>query len=68
MDNTLQYKGYIGSIEFSEEDNLFFGKVIGIRSLISYEGRTISELTNDFHSAIDHYLATGAAEGSNNPT
>ena len=36
MNNTIQYKGYIGSVEFSEEDGLFYGKVMGIRSLISY--------------------------------
>ena len=37
MNNTIQYKGYVGSVEFSEEDGIFFGKVMGIRSLISYE-------------------------------
>lgn len=52
----LEYKGYTGSIEFSEEDNLFFGKVIGIRSLLSYEGKDIDELTEDFQGAIDDYL------------
>lgn len=52
----LEYKGYTGSIEFSEEDNLFFGKVIGIRSLVSYEGKDINELTEDFQGAIDDYL------------
>ena len=38
MNNTIQYKGYVGSVEFSEEDGIFYGKVMGIRSLISYEG------------------------------
>ena len=38
MNNTMQYKGYVGSVEFSEADGLFFGKVLGIRALISYEG------------------------------
>ena len=38
MNNTIQYKGYLGSVEFSEEDGIFYGKVMGIRSLISYEG------------------------------
>lgn len=52
----LEYKGYTGSIEFSEEDNLFFGKVIGIRSLVSYEGKDINELTEDFQGAVDDYL------------
>ena len=41
MKNTMEYKGYVGSIEFSESDGVFFGKVQGIRSLISYEGTLI---------------------------
>lgn len=57
MNNTIEYKGYIGSIEFSEPDNIFFGKVQDIRSLISYEGSTAQELIEDFHFAIDDYLA-----------
>ena len=35
MNNTMEYKGYVGSVEFSEEDGLFYGKVMGIRALIS---------------------------------
>lgn len=57
-----EYKGYIGSIEFSEEDNIFFGKVQGIRTLISYEGENVSELINDFHCAVDDYLETCRVE------
>ena len=56
MNNTIEYKGYIGSVEFSEEDGIFFGKVMGIRSLISYEGETATELLTDFHNAIEDYL------------
>jgi len=52
----LNYKGYTGSIEYSREDNLFFGKVIGIRSLISYEGKTGEELEKDFQEAVNSYL------------
>ena len=63
MNNTIEYKGYIGSVEFSEEDCIFFGKVQGIRSLISYEGDNASELISDFHSAVDDYLEICAAEG-----
>jgi predicted HicB family RNase H-like nuclease len=58
MKNSIEYKGYIGSVEFSEEDNVFFGKVMRIRSLISYEGTTISDLINDFHETVDEYLNT----------
>ena len=40
--NTLTYKGYIGSIEVSEDDNCLFGKVLDLpnNTLISYEGET----------------------------
>lgn len=63
MSNTIQYKGYVGSVEFSEEDSIFFGKVMGIRSLISYEGENAKALLDDFHAAIDSYLETCKSEG-----
>lgn len=63
MSNTMEYKNYVGSVEFSEKDGIFFGKVMGIRSLISYEGATAKELIDDFHGAVDDYLSLCAAEG-----
>ncbi|MBO5636720.1 MAG: type II toxin-antitoxin system HicB family antitoxin [Acidaminococcaceae bacterium] len=63
MNNTMEYKGYVGSIEFSERDGIFFGKVQGIRSLISYEGTNASDLIADFHGAVDDYLAFCKEEG-----
>ncbi len=52
----LEHKGYTGSIEYSAEDNLLFGKVLGIQSLISYEGLTGKDLENNFKEAIEDYL------------
>lgn len=40
MSSTMEYKGYVGNVDFSEEDGVFHGKVQGIRSLISYEGES----------------------------
>jgi len=48
----LEYKGYTGNIEYSPEDNLLFGKVIGIQGLISYEGET----GKDLEEAVETYL------------
>lgn len=31
MNNTMQYKGYVGNVEFSEEDGIYYGKIVGIR-------------------------------------
>ena len=56
MKNTMEYKGYVGSVEFSETDEMFFGKILGIRALISYEGTNAKELVEDFHGAVDAYL------------
>ena len=53
MKNTMEYKGYIGSVEFSEEDCILYGKVMGNNSVISYEGETAKELLEDFHGAVD---------------
>lgn len=64
MKNTMEYKGYIGSVEFSEADGVFFGQVQGIRSLISYEGTTAKELVSDFHGAVDDYLQLCEDKGS----
>ena len=63
MSSTMEYKGYIGSVELSEVDGIFYGKVLGIRSLISYEGTNAPELIGDFHGAIDDYLAVCEEEG-----
>jgi len=53
----LEYKGYTGSIEYSKEDGQLYGKVLGIKGLISYEGATGKKLEADFIDAIDTYLA-----------
>ena len=63
MNNTMEYKGYLGSVEFSGEDTLFFGKVLGVRALISYEGESARELVEDFHRAVDDYLNLCEDEG-----
>ena len=64
MNNIMQYKGYVGSVEFSEEDGILYGKVQGIRSLISYEGTSVKELINDFHGAVDDYLILCEEDGT----
>lgn len=61
--NTLRYKGFIGSVAFSEEDNVFFGKIEGIDGLVNFEGESVKDLTNAFHEAVNDYLAFCKEEG-----
>lgn len=63
MSRIMKYRDYIGSVEYSEADGLFFGKVLGIHALISYEGRTEKALAEDFQTAVDAYLKHCSAEG-----
>ena len=57
MVNFLEYKGYKGSVQFSAEDKLLHGKILGIKSLIMYHGESLEELECDFKTGVDDYLA-----------
>ena len=59
----INYKGYLGSVYFSEKDECFYGKVEGIDGLVNFEGQSVSELTNAFHEAVDDYVAYCVSEG-----
>ncbi len=61
--NSMTHKGYFAKISFDERDNIFWGKVVGIKDSITFEGETVTQLTKDFHNAIDHYLADCKQEG-----
>lgn len=63
MTNTLNYKGFVGTVAFSEKDGVFFGKLEGIDGLVNFEGRSVSELTESFHEAVNDYVAFCEKEG-----
>jgi predicted HicB family RNase H-like nuclease len=56
MNETLQYKGYNGSVLYSAEDEMLHGRVLGIRDTISYGGTTVKSLAKNFRDAVDEYL------------
>ncbi len=58
MANTLEYKGYIGSIEYSSEDKCFFGKLEMIDDLVTFEADRADELEANFQKAVDEYIQT----------
>ena len=57
MNDILEYKSYYAEVHFSGEDEVFYGKIIGINDLVSFEGATVKELKKAFHEAVDDYLA-----------
>ncbi|WP_427875286.1 type II toxin-antitoxin system HicB family antitoxin [Flavobacterium sp. MMS24-S5] len=58
MKNYLEYNGYIGTLEFSSDDKIFFGKIQGINDLVTFEGSSVAELEASFKEAIEDYLET----------
>lgn len=55
----MKYKGYWSRIQYSDEDECFWGEVEGLKhTSISFEGQTVKELKQDFKDAIDTYLSS----------
>lgn len=52
----MKYKDYYGSINYSDKDGVFYGKLEGIRDLVSYEGQDLSSLRSSFEEIVDDYL------------
>jgi len=62
-DNALEYKGYHGSVEYSAPDHCFYGKVLGIRALVTYEGTDVDSIEHEFQESVNEYLELCEQEG-----
>jgi predicted HicB family RNase H-like nuclease len=56
MKNTLSYKGFIGSVCYSDEDGVLYGKIEGIDDLVTYESTEVSDLVKQFRISVDEYI------------
>lgn len=63
MSDTMEYRGYTGSVEYSAEDNLLFGRLVGIRDRVLFDGEDVKTLRHNFQGAVDEYLSFCEAEG-----
>lgn len=55
-ENIMKYKGYSAAIEYSEEDGVLVGRVLGLNDIIDFHGDGVREIRSEFHTAIDEYL------------
>ncbi len=58
----MTYKGYVGTFELDEEENTFYGKLLGINQLVTFEADNASDLKQAFYESVDDYLAFCAEE------
>ena len=64
MIDSLEYKGYTASIHYDAEDEIFFGRVDGMRGTISFHSETAHGLKEEFAKSIDFYLECCEQDGS----
>lgn len=63
MKDMMKYKDYYGSVHYSDEDLVFYGKIEFVRTLVSYEGTDVKSLRQAFEEAVDDYLDTCKEQG-----
>lgn len=63
MNDILNYKDYYASVHYSAADEVFFGKILGINDLVSFEGASVKELKKAFREAVEDYIETCHAVG-----
>jgi predicted HicB family RNase H-like nuclease len=63
MSTMLEFKGYLGSVEYSDEDEVLHGRLEFIRDLVTYEGMDARSLKAAFQEAVEDYLELCEAEG-----
>ena len=61
--NTMSHKGYTARVEYDERDNILVGRLLGIRSIISFHAETVSHLRLELEKAVEDYLADCKTEG-----
>jgi predicted HicB family RNase H-like nuclease len=59
----MEYKGFVGNIEYDDEAELFHGEVINTRDVITFQGSSVAELRKAFRDSVDDYLAFCAQRG-----
>ncbi|HEK1010674.1 type II toxin-antitoxin system HicB family antitoxin [Pseudomonas sp. NPDC012596] len=59
----MRYKGYAARIEYDERDDIFVGRVLGMRDIISFHASSVPELHEAFSEALEDYLADCAEQG-----
>lgn len=53
----MEYKGYTAKVEFDDEAEIFHGEVIGIKDVVTFQGKSPKEIKKAFKESVDDYLA-----------
>jgi predicted HicB family RNase H-like nuclease len=53
----MTYKGYEATVEYDDDSEIFHGEVINLRDVVTFQGRSVSELKKAFAGSVEDYLA-----------
>jgi predicted HicB family RNase H-like nuclease len=56
-DAVMEYKGYVGKVEFDDDAEMFQGEVIDTRDVITFQGASVADLKKAFRESVEDYLA-----------
>lgn len=63
MAMVMQYKGYVGAVDYDPDVKRFHGRVINTRDVITFEGETARELERALADSVEDYLAMCREDG-----
>ena len=64
MNNELTYKGFTAKIEFSADDNVFVGRLVGIDDIVTFDAETVEGLKDSMRESVDFYIAVDERDGN----
>jgi predicted HicB family RNase H-like nuclease len=59
----MEYKGYVGRVEYDDEAGIFHGEVINTRDVITFQGAAVAQLKRAFRDSVEDYLAFCSERG-----
>ena len=59
----IEYKGYLGTVEYDAQAKIFHGDIINTKDVITFQGKTVNEIERSFKDSIDDYISWCEEEG-----
>ena len=64
MNSTMRYKDFIASINYADDDKLFWGEILGINDTVAFHGQSVTELEERFRIHADEYIERCKEKGT----
>lgn len=59
----MKYKGFLGHVEYDDDAKIFHGEIVGLKDVITFQGKTVEELEKAFRDSVEDYLAWCSERG-----